>query len=127
MTEVHNQEKSSNVEEIADLAKHGTWPPSLFEHIAILTNEGWKIGEVTQVNDDNHVLLRCFKRILIDGYEEFSLWVDADKEIVVNKVNVLPIRPLTEIIPRLSTCTQRRRRIVIQVGNPEFIESLCTM
>ena len=79
------------------------------KHIAILTDEGWKIGEVIEVNDDNHVLMCCFKKIMMDGYKEFSLWVDTDRQIDVNKVNVLPIRPLTEIVPRLSSCTQRRK------------------
>ena len=58
-------------------------------------------------------------------YENASLWEDADNEILVSRENVLPIRPQTEIVASLSTCTRFRRWIVFRVANPEFIESLC--
>ena len=80
-----------------------------------------------QIEDEMNVTLRLFKEVKMPGLDA-SLWQDMDdEEIMVTKTSVLPIRPQTELVPSLCTRTRHRRKIVFQVGNREFIESLCTL
>ena len=90
-------------------------------------DDSWTLGEVVKMCDEGTVLLRVFKKVTVEGYEDYSLWQDEVDERNVSKESVLPIRPETELVTALSTLSRYRRRIVVQVGNPEFIDSLCIM
>ena len=90
-------------------------------------DDSWSVAEVLEILDETNVQTRLFQKFSATGYESASLWQDVDNHVQVNIDNVLPIRPQTELVTSLSTCTKMRRKIIFQVANPEFIESLCTL
>ena len=118
-----NQTNTSELQEMpADMSAlitHGPWPPQIYEHIAVKTKEGWSVGEVLSVDDDQ-LSLRLFKKVCQTGYENYSLWQDVDDERTVHRDCVLPIRPQTELVTPLCMLSRTRRWIVIQVGNPDL-------
>ena len=56
-----------NVQELptdfASLVSHGPWPLQIYEHIAVQTEQAWKVGEVVELRGDDKVLLRLFKKV----------------------------------------------------------------
>jgi hypothetical protein len=112
-------------ENVHDLVANGPWPPIITDHLAVKTGEGWTIGEVSELKDSTAALLRLFERVEIPGFEQFSLWQDRDGDLIeVSKTSVLPARPLTDVVPSLSTMTKSRRKIIFQLENYMIIDSL---
>ena len=104
------------------------WPPEPYEHLALKTDSGWKVAEFVRVEDKDHVVLRLLSQIQVRGYQQVSLWEDSNtEEEVVSNACILPIRPETEVVQSLSILRRHQRKIVIQVGYPEYIESLNTL
>ena len=102
--------------------------PSLYDHLAVKTESGWRVAEFVRFEDENNWVVRLLSQVALAGREQISLWEDLDaEEEVVSKTCILPIRPETEVVQSLSIQTRHRRRIIIQVGNPEYIDSMTTL
>ena len=97
---------SSVIENIPDFVSHHPWPPTVGEYLAVILEEGLNIVEV--VKHQGNVLVSChfLKKYEIEGYDNLSLWIDSDADPVsVEKSAVLPVRPIIELVPSLSTMT----------------------
>ena len=57
---------------LPSMVLNGPWPPQIYEHVAVKTEQAWKVGEVVELRGGDKVLLRLFKKVDLTGYEEFS-------------------------------------------------------
>ena len=96
----------------------------IYEHLAVKDGDTWSLAEVIASTDNEKAKVTVFEKVHPDGYDGYSLWKDVGDERTISRQSVLPIRPQTELVPALCSLSRSRRRIIVQVGNPEFIESM---
>ena len=99
---------------VTDLASNGFWPPKIGEHLAILYENGVQIGEVVGSDGNSYekietpypndeVTIKLYSKYMLEIHSNLSLWQDVDsKTLIVDRANVMQVRPQIEVVPSLS-------------------------
>ena len=121
-------------ESVTDLLLSGPWPPVVGEHLAVKTQEDGHptpkicefLGFVPGIpKEAGNVRVKVYNQYFLNVPTNLALWQDNDStEFIIEKSNVLPVRPQIEVVPSLSRMTRSGRQIVFQVENFEVIQCI---
>lgn len=112
----------------------GPWPPKIGEHLAVRTQKGLRTASgiceflgfcpgITQ--NEGNLRVKVYQKYSLNVPNNMSLWQDNDSiEYLIDKANVLPVRPMIEVVPSLSRMTRSGRQVIFQVENMDVIESM---
>ena len=69
--------------------------------------------------------VKVYNQYFLNVPSNLALWQDNDStEFIIEKSNVLLVRPQIEVVPSLSRMTRSGRQIVFQVENFEVIQCI---
>ena len=72
-----------------------------------------------------NVRVKVYNQYFLNVPTNLALWQGNDStKFIIEKSNVLPVRPQIEVVPSLSRMTRSGRQIVFQVENFEVIQCI---
>ena len=107
----------------------GPWPPKLGEHLAVNFEDGFYVGEVLEILDDETVKVSYMvpKKISTASVELnprlFWYWPAQQDLMSTSRAAVLPLRPVLKLAAPPST----KRFVVFKLENLDFVEKFADM
>ena len=126
-TKTNNDDKESINTSGSEAEEYSRWPPEIGEHIAVNFDDGFHIGEVLEIIDDETVGVSYMKpkKVLTANANEhprkFWIWPYPEVTHRTNRQCILDLRPADLM---LAIPPSTKRMLVFSVGNAELLHRL---